>query len=67
VPAFTTERKAAKPHKCWRCGGPIKPGERYVSVSITPGGDLGYERWTRLAEHLSYVECDYELARPASQ
>ena len=60
--ALTTERTARKQYRCWRCGGVIEPGERDASTSIPPGGDLGYEKWTRVAEHLSYVSCDYELA-----
>jgi hypothetical protein len=60
--AIATEHTARVAHRCWRCGGHIKSGERYTSVAVTPGGDLGYEHWTRLAEHLTYTECDYELA-----
>jgi hypothetical protein len=63
---FTAERTARKEHRCWRCGGAIKAGKRYAAISITPGGEMGYLRWSRLAEHLSYAECDYELtAKPA--
>jgi len=59
---FTTERTARKEHRCARCGGIIKAGERYAVISIPPGGEMGYVGWSRLAEHLTYVECDYELA-----
>ena len=44
----------------------IRAGERYTSIVITPGGEFGYEGWSRLAEHLSFVSCDYELAAPAA-
>jgi hypothetical protein len=64
VAVFTTERTARKPRKCSRCGGTIRPGERYTSIVITPGGEFGYEGWSRLAEHLSFMACDYELAAP---
>ena len=63
---FTTERTARKPRKCSQCGGQIRAGERYTSIVITPGGEFGYEGWSRLAEHLSFVSCDYELAAPAA-
>ena len=59
---FTTERTARKAHKCSDCGKPIRPGECYRHTVITPGGEFGYEGWSRLASHLSYVDCDYELA-----
>jgi hypothetical protein len=64
VAAFTTERTAHKPHKCSQCCGTIHPGERYESTVITPGGELGYEGWSRLATHLSWTACNYELAAP---
>lgn len=59
---FTAERTARKPHQCARCGGAIRPGERYASISWPPGGEMGYLGWSRLAEHLSYTACDYETA-----
>lgn len=59
---FTTERSARKERRCSRCGGVIKAGERYASIAITPGGEMGYLGWSRLAEHLTFVACDYELA-----
>ena len=61
---FTTERTARKMRKCSGCGRPIQPGKRYRSIAITPGGELGYEGWTRTAMHLSDMDCYYELGTP---
>lgn len=63
---FTTERTARKTRKCSGCGKPIESGKRYRSTVITPGGEFGYEGWSRLASHLSEMDCYYELGVPAT-
>lgn len=49
---FTTEHTARKQHPCERCGGQIKPGQRYHSSAITPKdpdmGDADGKRWGRM-------------------
>jgi predicted RNA-binding Zn-ribbon protein involved in translation (DUF1610 family) len=55
--AILRERTARKPHECTFCLRWIKPGERYVSSVLPPGGELGNVAWWRLASH-GYMHAD---------
>jgi len=48
--ARTVTRTARKPHQCSSCDGWIKRGQRYLSHTMSPGGDMGYIGWNRIAE-----------------
>lgn len=54
---FTTEHAARKQHRCNRCDGRIKPGQRYEAYAITPNSDLGNKRWLRGRQHLTTRDC----------
>ena len=51
--AIYKERTARVEHQCgWGCGDPIKPGERYVMSSLTPGdSEIGNDVWWHHALH----------------
>lgn len=46
----TNARTARKPHQCASCDGWIKRGERYLSHTMGPGGDMGNIGWSQVAE-----------------
>jgi hypothetical protein len=56
---FTTEHVARKTHRCSRCDGQIKPGQKYTAYTITPNSDLGNTRWVRGRDHLTTKDCEY--------
>lgn len=48
---WNTIRTARKVHRCSPCGRPIRPGERYLSGTISPNdNDIGNIGWWTLAE-----------------
>lgn len=51
-------RTARKPHRCGRCLGQIKPGQRYAAYAITPKHpDFGNAKWLRGRQHLKATGC----------
>lgn len=46
----TVARTARKVHQCSSCDRYIPRGQRYLSHTHGPGGDLGLVGWARIAE-----------------
>lgn len=47
----STTRTARIPHYCDSCDGyTIRAGDRYRSLVAPPGGELGYDGWSRMNE-----------------
>lgn len=65
------ERTARKQHACaHECGDPIKPGERYVMSSLTPGDpEIGNVGWWHAPVHgRSFYDCPrYAQQRAATE
>jgi len=65
---LTTERTARKEHRCARCNGRIKPGERYHDHAVTPNSDLGNEGWWHERTHISELCVTYaDEPQPAEE
>ena len=54
--------RAKKDHRCDRCRKPIPAGTHYKRYAITPGSDIGNEKWMSGREHLTEGECYYEAS-----
>jgi hypothetical protein len=67
MPVFTKERTARKAHKCSRCLGQIRPGERYAAYSIPPNSEFDNIGWLSGHEHLDVNCIRYQDEPPAPE
>lgn len=60
---FETEHVTRYLRECCNCGGPIKPGQKYVRVRITPQhDDFDNTGWLHYSSHLP-LACSWYGAR----
>lgn len=52
----TVTRTARIPHQCASCDRYIRRGQRYLSHTHGPGGDMGFIGWNRIAECAACAE-----------